>query len=169
MLDWIMRTKAGAWTVALLAAALLVAVGFGLANDYYQGELQRCREKALLAQAGAERLRAEIDGAARLPSRGSDPPGALAEPEEAQLAEGKLLLRPQRAVAALNGRVVFTLEELDAAVGRARVRVKVLGGKEGVAIMRPGQSVSFRLDASLYRLALENIEGSAAAFTLVPG
>ncbi|KMY68851.1 hypothetical protein AAU61_04520 [Desulfocarbo indianensis] len=162
-----MRTKAGAWTVALLAAALLVAVGFGLASDYYQGELQRCREKALLAQARAERLRAEIDGAGRLAAGGSDPLAALAEPEAAGLAEGKLLLRPQRAVAALNGRVVFTLEELDAAGGRARVRVKVLGGKEGLVIMRPGQSVSFRLDGSLYRLVLEKTEGSAAAFALV--
>ena len=37
----------------------------------------------------------------------------------------------------LDGRVVITLEKIDAPAQKARVRVKVLGGREGVVVMGP--------------------------------
>jgi hypothetical protein len=68
----------------------------------------------------------------------------------------------------LDGRVVITLEKIDAPAQKARVRVKVLGGREGVAVMGPGNNVSFHLDGTLYHLVLKETRSSGATVVLVP-
>ena len=166
VLDWIMRSKTGAWAVALLAAAGLLAIGFGLASDYYEGELQRWQEKAAMSQARAIRLEAQLQGKSRTPAP-AGPEGKALSPsgptrgEETQLQLG-------RASVVLDGRVVLTLEKIDTQIQKARLRVKVLGGREGVAIMGAGNNVSFRLDGTLYHLVLKQTQASSATVILIP-
>ncbi len=168
MLDWIMRTKTGAWTVALLAAAGLLAIGFGLASDYYEGELKRWQDKAGLAESRAIRLKAELEQYSQ---------GQTLVPDKLLGSSGAVRGRPGaidldlylgQAAVVLDGRVVLTLEKIDSSAQKARVRVKVLGGREGVAIMAPGNNVSFRLDGILYHLVLKQTLDSSAAVALIP-
>ena len=164
MFDWIMRTRTGAWAVAFLAAAGLIAIGFGLAGDYYRSELQRWQERATQAEIRANRLATETKD--RLPLKPDIPPG--------QDRAGSLLpqmvvseLRLGQPSSLLQGRVVLTLERLNPSAQRARVRVKV-DEKEGVAIVSPDSKVSFRVDGILYQLVLQQTKASAATVALVP-
>lgn len=162
MFDWIMRTRAGAWTVALLAAAGLLVIGFGLASDYYTGELQRWQERATRAEIRANRLRDK----SRLPL-GLDMAPKQRKADSAQLETVVTDLRLGQSSAVLNGRVVLTLERLNPTAQRARVRVMV-DGREGVAIVSPGNKVSFRLGNTLYKLVLKQTLTSSATIALIP-
>jgi hypothetical protein len=162
MFDWIMRTRAGAWLVALLAAAGLLAIGFGLAGDYYRGELQRWQERATQAEIRANRmqersrLRLGTGLAAKQPKADSLLPQTIvAELRLAQPAEF------------LNGRVTLTLEQLNPAAQRAKLRVKV-DERQGVVVVGTGKKVSFRLDSILYQLVLRQTGTSSATIALIP-
>jgi hypothetical protein len=161
-----MRSKTGAWAVALLAAAGLLAIGFGLASDYYEGELQRWQEKAALSQARAIRLETQLHKTNKTPIPAKPNGKALSQSSPARGEETQLHLG--RASVVLDGRVVLTLEKIDTQIKKARVRVKVLGGREGVAIMGPGNDVSFRLDGTLYHLVLKQTKASSASVILIP-
>lgn len=172
MLDWILRTRGGAWTVALAAAAGLLALGWGLAHDYYAGEMQRWQEKAAHEASRANRLAAEarrMEERLALSRRQGEErlrPAEKAEPARPK-AVHKVLHRGQAAVL-LGGRVVLTLEKVTASPKRVRVRVKVLDGREGVAVLGPGQNVSFRLGRRLYHLVVKQVHTSSATFAIVP-
>jgi hypothetical protein len=168
MLDWIMRTKTGAWIVALLAAAGLLAIGFGLASDYYEGELKRWQEKAGLAESRAIRLQAELGQSNQRQTLGSERPQGQSGPIKGQPETVDSELHLGQAMVVLEGRVVITLEKIDSAARKARVRVKVLGGREGVAIMGAGDNVSFRVDGTLYHLVLKQTLRSSATIALIP-
>jgi hypothetical protein len=162
MFDWIMRTKAGAWAVALLAAATLLAIGFGLASDYYKGELLRWQERATQAEIRANRLKEK----SRL-SMGMElsPKQRKADSFQPKTVEAELRLG--KAASFLEGRVTLTIERLNPSANRARVRVKV-DGREGVAIVSPGNKVSFRVDSTLYQLLLKQARTSSATIALIP-
>lgn len=168
MLDWIMRTKTGAWAVALLAAAGLLAIGFGLASDYYEGELQRWRDKAAVAQGRANRLAAQLQDRDKRSTLAPDRFKSQAESATGEPRTEETQLQLGRASVVLDGRVVLTLEKIDTPAQKAKVRVKVLGGREGVAIMGPGNNVSFRLGATLYHLVLKQTLSSSATVVLIP-
>jgi hypothetical protein len=168
MLDWIMRTKTGAWAIALLAAAGLLAVGFGLASDYYQGELQRWQDKAALAQGRANRLAAQLEEKDKHPSQALGRFKDQAESFSSEPRAEEVQLQLGRAAVVLDGRVVLTLEKIDTPAQKARVRVRVLGGREGVAVMGPGSNVSFRLGGTLFHLVLKQTQSSSATVILIP-
>ncbi len=167
MLDWIMRTRAGAWAVALLAAAGLLAIGFGLASDYYTGELIRWQEKATRAEIRANRLAAEFKQKDGRLSMGQEltPRQRKAGSAQPQTVVSELSLG--QASVLLGGRVVLTLERLNQSAQRARVRVNV-NGREGVAIVSPGNNVSFRVEGTLYQLVLKQTQTSSATIALIP-
>lgn len=162
MFDWIMRTRTGAWLVALLAAAGFTALGFGLARDYYTGELQRWQERATQAEIRANRLQEQ----SRLPF-GSGLPAK--QPKADSLLPQTVVaeLRLGQAAEFLNGRVTLTLEQVNQAAQRARLRVKV-DERQGVAVVGAGNKVSFRLDGALYQLVLRQTGTSSATIALTP-
>jgi hypothetical protein len=162
MFDWIMRTRTGAWSVALLAAAGLLALGFGLASDYYGGELLRWQERATQAEIRANRLQEQsrLPLGSGLTAKQPKASSLLAQTVEAELRLGQ-------AAEFLNGRVKLTLEQINPAAQRARLRVKV-DERQGVVVVGAGKKVSFRLDGALYQLELRQTRTSSATIALIP-
>lgn len=162
MFDWIMRTRTGAWLVALLAAGGLLTIGFGLAGDYYRGELLRWQERATQAEIRANRLQEQsrLSLGNQMPSKQPKADSLLAQTIVAEL-------RPGQPAEFLNGRVMLTLEQINPTARRARLRVKV-DERQGTAVVGAGSKVSFRLDGVLYQLVLRQTNTSSATIALIP-
>ena len=77
------------------------------------------------------------------------------------------MLHKGRAVLVLDGRVTLSLESVSPRERKAAIRVQVIGGKEGTAVLGPGSSVGIKLDGQVHYLVVKAVHTSSVVFTLV--
>ncbi len=167
-------SKGAAWAVTLVAAAALAGLGWLLGRDSQAPELARARKQALDQAQRAGRLLAEnrsleqrladLDRRLGQCRRQGRVPAPTAKKEK---ATSRVLMRGKAALE-LGGRLVITLEDISFKPRRAALKVKVLGGKGGRAILAVGSEVRFRVDGRLYALVLKQIFTSSVSYVIVP-
>ncbi len=166
--------KGLAWAVTLVAAAALLGLGWLLGRDSRAPELAQARKQAADQAQRAGRLLAEnrslerrlADLSQRLeqyrrPGRIPPPPAKKEKTTSRVLTRGKAALE-------LGGRLVITLEDISFKPRRAALKVKVLGGKSGRAVLAVGSEVRFRVDGRVYALILKQIFTSSVSYVIVP-
>ena len=77
------------------------------------------------------------------------------------------LLHKGRAVLVLDGRVALSLESISPRDRKASIRVQVIGGKEGAAVLGPGSSVGIKVGKEVHYLVVKAVHTSSVVFTLV--
>lgn len=163
----------GLWIITLTAAAGLLAVGYLVAHERLRPKLYAARKQAAEQASRANRLAAENRMLeSRLTRRLSQVPppstGAAVQGKEAQkpVVQSRVL-RKGRAVLVLDGRVSLSLESLSPKNRKAAIRVQVLGGKEGTAVLGLGGSVGIKLDGAVHYLVVKAVHSSSVVFSLV--
>lgn len=163
------QRPAGALVVTLALAALLLGLGYELADHRLGPELNDARLAASLEANRANRLAQENqrleqrlnEAEARLAARSAAP-----EEAEAQGPASRVIHRGEAALL-LGGRLVVTLEAIAPEREAAQIRVKVLGGQEGITSLAPGGDARFRLDGKVYHLLLKKILTNSVLITLL--
>jgi len=167
--------RAAAWLMALAAAGVLGVVGFSLGREMGGAEGARLtQEQAALAEqlgrcnAVNQSLKTRVAALQRELAECRQSP---AVPPETVLKEKpgssrRKLIRRGQAALFLDGKLVVSLEEVGGSPRRARIRVRVRGGRDGEAVMRPGSEVSFKVEGRLYRLLVKELHAASAAVIL---
>jgi hypothetical protein len=179
LLDRLRHSSAAAWALALVGSAILLWAGWSLGREDWRGRVDRAIGRVAAEASRANRLEAEhrrleqrlAKARSRLEACLAGDEGAgpgPAPPAERPEPLGRLLHEGQAAVL-LDGRLVITLEAVTADPRRARVRVRVVGGKEGLALLAPGEEVDFVVDGRRLRLVVKRLHSSSAAVLLLPG
>ncbi|MCA1990230.1 MAG: hypothetical protein LDL07_13985 [Desulfarculus sp.] len=165
------RRPAGAWLATLVLAALLLGLGYELADHRLAPDLNDARLAASLEANRANRLAQENQ---RLEQRLNEAEARLAaktaapgsEEGEAEGPASRVIHRGEAALL-LGGRLVVTLEGIAPEREAALLRVKVLGGQEGSTRLAPGGDARFRLDGKVYHLLLKKILTNSVIVTLL--
>jgi len=166
------RRPAGAGLITLVLAALLLGLGYELADHRLAPELSDARLAASLEANRANRLAQEnqrlerrlAEAEARLATKTATPGS---EEGEAAGPTSRVIHRGEAALL-LGGRLVVTLEAIAPEREAAQIRVKVLGGQEGATSLAPGGDARFRLDGKVYHLLLKKILANSVIITLLP-
>jgi hypothetical protein len=179
LLDRLRHSPAAAWVLALAGSAILLWAGWSLGREDWRGRVDRAIGRVADEASRANRLEAEhrrleqrlAKARSRLEAclageggagQAPPPPGQRPEPLSRLLHEGQ-------AAVLLEGRLVITLEAVTSDPRRARLRVRVVGGKEGRALLAPGEEVGFAVDGRRLRLVVKRLHSSSAAVLLLPG
>ena len=161
-----------AWVLTLVAAAGLLALGYWLGREVEDPRLAQLGEQLAAQTTRAERLAAQNQSLeqrlARLEAERVAP--AEAPPKDKPAGEAEVsshTLTRGRAVVLLGGKLVVSLLEVGGKPRQAAFNVKVLGGQEGTAVLKPGSSVGIKVDGAVYYLVLKAVHTSSVSFSLV--
>lgn len=168
------RGRAAAGIIALLAASLLMGLGYQLGRQSQRRQVELARLEAMRQADRAGRLLAlnrsleKRLAACRTARTRRKPRPVPAKP--GMTGQELRTLHRGRAVVALGGELVLTLEEISAGrPRRARIRVQVRGGRQGVVVLRAGSSVGIRLPGDRgCRLLVKSLHASSASVALLP-
>jgi hypothetical protein len=163
------RRPLGLWAVTLTAAAGLLALGYLTAYEVLSPRLQQMQRLAAAEASRANRLAAENrqleERLARLSQAPAGPPSETGAKQPGALSG---VLHKGRAAIVLEGRVVLTLDSISPQGRQAAIKVQVLGGREGTAVLGPGASVGLKVDGEVFYLVVKAVHTSSVLFALVP-
>jgi len=168
------RRPWGLWALTLGAAAGLMALGYLAAYERFSPRLQEMQKLAADEASRANRLAAENrqleERLARLAARAlpAAPGGPPADTGARQAEAFSGVLHKGRAAIVLEGRVVLTLDSISPKGRQAVIRVKVLGGREGTAMLGPGASVGIKVGGEVFYLVIKAVHTASVVFSLVP-
>lgn len=168
------RGRAAAGIIALAAASLLLFLGYQLGSRARQRQVELARLEAMRQADRAGRLLAlnrsleKRLAACRTARTRRAQRTAPAQPGKA--GRERRTLHRGRAVPVLGGELVLTLEAISTSrPRRARIRVQVRGGRQGVVVLRAGSSVGIRLPGDKgCRLLVKALHASSASVVLLP-
>ncbi|WP_449247086.1 hypothetical protein [Desulfarculus baarsii] len=161
--------KAQAWALALVAAAVLIGLGYWLGGEAAQERLnlaladadhynrQAARQAAINTQ-----LQNRLTELERLLARSL----AVTEAGPAQEVKSRLLRRGQ-AVILLGGALVATLEDVTLEPAMARIGLQNAGGEKGRAELAVGAETLIRASGRVYRLVLKKVTVNSATIALL--
>lgn len=162
----------GIWALTLLAAAILLGVGFETGFRLFSPQLLEAQKEAADEASRANRLEAENESMERRLLRAQGELDACraaageAAPPADQGGQANRLLRKGEAVLLLSGRLVVTLEGVVRDPDRAVLKFQALDGRAGTKVLQTGQHVTVRVDGRNWRLLLRKVFGNSASFSL---
>lgn len=160
--------------LAVLAAAVLLGLGYWLGQESADGRLAEAKAEADRFNRQAARQSAVntqlLGRAEELERRLAQAEAALARasqnPED--LGVKSRLLRHGEAAILLGGALVATLRGVIQDPPQARIALQNADGQMGQALLEPGGEALIRVNGQVWRLILKKVSGGSATIALLP-